>query len=132
MNELIHAVVPVYPQRAEKEGVRGTVILEALVGKDGRVKKLRYVSGPPPLVKATVKAVRQWRYKPFSLSGKPVKVDTEISVIYTPGKPVQTNPDPKLPYRPPGRFLPSGGCQRGLQQGGSVGKSACCVYRGSA
>lgn len=45
------------------------MILEALIGKDGRVERLRFVSGPPQLVKPTVDAVCQWRYKQTLVNG---------------------------------------------------------------
>lgn len=125
----VHAVTPIYPLRAKKAGIQGTVILEALIGKDGKVKKLRYVSGPSRLVKATVEAVCQWRYKPILLNGKPLEVDSEISVTYAPGKSVQTTPDPKTLLCPSGRFLPPP--YRQWLPKGSANKPGC-VFQGSA
>jgi TonB family protein len=73
---------PVYPREARKEGISGTVLLHTIIGKDGRIKQLEVVSGPPALRDAAIDAVRQWRYKPTLLNGDPVEVDTTIDVIF--------------------------------------------------
>jgi protein TonB len=83
--KLVHRVLPVYPPMAKRAKISGTVVLKALIGKDGSVEKLKYVSGPPPLVRSAMKAVRQWQYAPTHLKGKPVKVDTVIRVVYSLG-----------------------------------------------
>ncbi len=80
---LIRMVKPIYPQIALQARIEGTVVLEAVVGTDGSVESLRYVSGPPLLVQAAIDAVRQWRYQPTLLNGKPVSVETTITVIFT-------------------------------------------------
>jgi protein TonB len=60
-------------------------LLHAIIGKDGTVQDLQYISGPPLLMKSAMDAVRQWRYKPTLLNGEPVDVDTTISVVFTLG-----------------------------------------------
>jgi outer membrane biosynthesis protein TonB len=59
------------------------VLLHAIVAKDGTIRTLEYVSGPPELKDSAMKAVKQWRYKPTLLNGQPIEVDTTISVVYT-------------------------------------------------
>jgi len=58
------------------------VKLHAIIGKDGRIESLRVVSGRCSLARASVDAVRQWRYTPTLLNGQPVEVDTEIDVLF--------------------------------------------------
>jgi protein TonB len=58
-------------------------MLQAVIGKDGAVRGLRVMSGHPMLIEAAIEAVKQWRYKPYSLNGEPVEVDTRISVNFT-------------------------------------------------
>jgi periplasmic protein TonB len=82
---LIRQVTPVYPAIAKTAHISGTVLLHAIIGKDGTVQDLQYVSGPPLLMKSAMDAVRQWRYKPTLLNGDPVDVDTTISVVFTLG-----------------------------------------------
>jgi TonB family protein len=80
---LLSHVMPVYPPEAKKDKVTGSVVLAAIIGKDGTVENLRVVSGPEPLQKSAVDAVRQWTYKPFLLNGNPIEIKTTITVIYT-------------------------------------------------
>ncbi|MHB8755331.1 MAG: energy transducer TonB [Candidatus Acidiferrales bacterium] len=82
---LIHTVQPVYPPIARTAHIQGTVVLHALIAKDGSVKHLTFVSGPPLLMRAAMDAVEQWRYKPTLLNGNPVEVDTTITVIFNLG-----------------------------------------------
>ncbi len=83
--QLTHNVNPQYPPEAFQSRVHGTVVLQAVIGKDGGVKNLKVVSGPPMLIKAATEAVKQWRYKPFTLNGEPVEADTQINVNFTLG-----------------------------------------------
>src|SRR5690348_15149670 len=81
--QLVHQTMPVYPVEAKLAGVQGTVILHAIIGKDGNIETVELVSGPPLLAQSAMDAVRQWRYKPLLINGRPVEVDTQISVAYT-------------------------------------------------
>jgi|SRR5580700_699931 TonB family protein len=74
---------PIYPPDAKKARVQGEVVLDAVIGKDGKVENLNVVSGPPMLQSSSIEAVRQWIYKPFLLNGDPVEVRTSIHVIYS-------------------------------------------------
>jgi periplasmic protein TonB len=80
---LVHQVTPQYPQLARQARIQGTVVLQAVIGKDGTVQNLHVLSGHPMLVQAAMDAVRQWRYKPYYLNGEPVEVDTQINVNFT-------------------------------------------------
>jgi protein TonB len=73
---------PVYPQLAIMARIQGTVVLEAIIGKDGTVQDLKVVSGHPLLVRAAIDAVKTWRYQPTLLSDEPVDVVTEIDVNF--------------------------------------------------
>jgi TonB family protein len=79
---LLHKIAPVYPPEAKRQHVQGTVVLRAVIGKDGRLVDLEAVSGPPQLVEAAVGAVQQWRYKPYTLAGEPVEIQTMITVNF--------------------------------------------------
>ena len=82
---LVRKVQPVYPQIARTAHVSGTVVLHAIIAKDGTIQELQYVTGPPLLMRAAMDAVREWRYKPTLLNGEPVEVDTTISVVFSLG-----------------------------------------------
>jgi len=62
-----------------------TVVLQAVIGKDGTVGDLRLVSGHPMLAGAAIEAVKQWHYRPYLLNNEPVEVDTQINVNFTLG-----------------------------------------------
>jgi protein TonB len=82
---LIHQVKPQYPPLAVQARIQGTVVLQAVIGKDGTVHDLRLVSGHPMLAGAAMEAVKQWRYRPYLLNGEPVEVDTQVNVNFTLG-----------------------------------------------
>jgi TonB family protein len=84
--KMIKQVQPIYPMSAKQARITGTVILHAVIAKDGSVQEVQYVSGPKELMRASMDAVRQWKYMPTLLQGEPVEVDTTISIIYTLGK----------------------------------------------
>ena len=82
---LVHQVKPAYPPLAMQARIQGTVVLQAVIAKDGTVQGLRVVSGHPMLVQAALDAVQLWRYKPYLLNDQPVEVDTQINVTFTLG-----------------------------------------------
>src|SRR5664279_1528756 len=79
---LISKVQPTYPPLARLARIQGTVVLHALIGKDGSIQDLSVVSGHPMLIQAAMDAVKQWRYKPYLLNGEPVLVETTINVNF--------------------------------------------------
>ena len=79
---LLNKVVPLYPEEAKKARIQGTVVLDAVIGKDGNVENLRVVSGPNQLQRSALDAVRQWTYKPYLLNGDPIQVKTTVNVNY--------------------------------------------------
>ncbi len=80
---LVHQVRPVYPALARQARIQGTVVLQAVISKDGSIEGLHLVSGHPMLAPAAIEAVKQWKYKPYFLNGEPVKVETTINVNFT-------------------------------------------------
>jgi len=77
---------PVYPTLAIIAHIQGTVVLQAILGKDGTVQDLKVLSGPALLVQAALDAVKIWRYQPTLLNTEPVEVLTEIGVRFTLGE----------------------------------------------
>jgi periplasmic protein TonB len=80
---LIRDVTPQYPPEAGRARLEGTVVLMAVIDKDGSVKDVRVESGLPILAQAAIDAVRQWRYKPYLVEGEPVEVDSRITINFT-------------------------------------------------
>ncbi|MGB8769019.1 MAG: TonB family protein, partial [Candidatus Korobacteraceae bacterium] len=79
---LIHQVSPKYPPQAQEARIQGTVVLQAVIGKDGTVQNVHVVSGHPMLTQAAMDAVRMWRYKPYTVNGEAVEADTQINVNF--------------------------------------------------
>jgi TonB family protein len=82
MAQLVSRVEPVYPQDAQQQRIEGTVKLHAIIGRDGSIHAIDHVSGPPLLVPAAATAVRQWRYRPTSLDGRPLEAGIDITMVF--------------------------------------------------
>ncbi len=80
--KLVHQVKPEYPRMAKDSRIQGTVNLQAVIGRDGRIRELQVMNGHPLLVKAAMDAVRQWEYQPTTLNGQPVEVITTVEVKF--------------------------------------------------
>jgi TonB family protein len=76
-------VRPGYPLLARQMKVQGSVILQALIGKDGIIQDLRVISGPPILATAAQTAVKQWHFKPHFQGGDAVETQAKITVNFT-------------------------------------------------
>jgi protein TonB len=80
---LIRKIQPNYPPLARQARIQGSVLLQAVISKEGAIENLRLISGHPMLAPAALEAVKQWRYKPYILNGEPVEVETQITVNFT-------------------------------------------------
>ncbi|MGD9904587.1 MAG: TonB family protein [Vicinamibacterales bacterium] len=78
----IHDVAPVYPPIAVQAHIEGLVIIEATIGVDGAVTDARVLRSEPLLADAALQAVRQWRYTPTRLDGRPVAVVMTVTVNF--------------------------------------------------
>ena len=79
----VRHVPPVYPAFAQEARVEGIVIIEAVVGVDGRVKQARVLRSKPLLDEAALTAVRQWEFSPTMLNGVPVPIIMTVTVNFT-------------------------------------------------
>jgi TonB family protein len=78
-----HPVRPNYPLLARQMKVQGSVILQALIGKDGIIQNLRVMSGPQILASAAEDAVRQWHFRPHLQGSEAVETQAKITVNFT-------------------------------------------------
>jgi periplasmic protein TonB len=76
-------VRPNYPLLARQMKVQGSVILQAMIGRDGVIQNLRVVSGPHILASAAQDAVRQWHFKPHFQGSEAVETQAKITVNFT-------------------------------------------------
>jgi len=83
---LLKKEIPVYPQDAKDARVSGTVVLRAVIGKEGAIHDLHVVSAPwPSLAASSLWSVSHWQYRPYLLNGNPVEVETTVNVVFSLG-----------------------------------------------
>jgi TonB family protein len=80
---LLSAPRPEYPAQARANHVEGQVALQATISRAGAIISLHAINGPPSLRSAAVAAVRNWRYRPYSVDGQPQDVATTVYVDFT-------------------------------------------------
>ena len=79
---LVRKVEPTYPADARLRRLSGPVTLDATIGVDGSVKAVSVVSGTAILASAAKSAVREWRFSPAKLDGKPIETQKRITVVF--------------------------------------------------
>lgn len=79
----IKHVAPVYPDIAMSARVQGVVIVEAVIGTDGRVVQAKVIRPVALLDQAALDAVYQWEFTPTLLNGAPVPVIMTLTVNFT-------------------------------------------------
>ncbi len=79
---LAKRVQPIYPPTAMQMRLQGSVLLDAMIGKDGSIVSVKRISGDNILARAAIDAVKQWKYKPYYLNGEPVEIGTQITVNF--------------------------------------------------
>ena len=102
--KLVHQVKPAYPPDAKKEGVQGLFLIDVVIGKDGAIKEAHVAASAPTverlkelepkkgtptaiegdsrLAAAALDAVKQWRYAPILMNGKPADFKATVTVNF--------------------------------------------------
>jgi len=76
-------VRPIYPEEAAKSKIEGVVVLEAVADEKGKVRDLRVISSPSPLLAmASMEAVKQWEYEPYIVGGKAQKIVFTVTMTF--------------------------------------------------
>ena len=73
-----------YP--ASAAGKQGTVTLQVLVGRDGTVQDAKFLQGSLAFARAAIDNVRQWKFKPYTMNGRPVSVETNLTLKFAPAQ----------------------------------------------
>jgi len=79
---LLKSVSPIFPPTARAQNVSGEVKIEALIDVNGNVSSVKIISGPTLLHQAALNAVKQWKYDPAQLNGKPTAVNVAVTVHF--------------------------------------------------
>jgi TonB family protein len=80
--KLIKAVQPVYPAMARSQHVSGNVQIDALIDADGSVSAMKVLSGPALLRDAALQSLKQWKYQPAELDGKPTPMHLTVTLQF--------------------------------------------------
>jgi len=80
--KLIKSVPPVYPDMARTQHLSGNVQIDALIDADGNVGAMKVLSGPTLLHQAAMTAVKQWKFQPAELDGKPTAMHLTVTVQF--------------------------------------------------
>ncbi len=84
LGDRIAKIDPAYAPKS-LEGFQGSSIhLRSTISADGSVADVQAISGPTTLIPAAVNAVRQWRYKPTDIDGKPIAIEEDIVIEVRP------------------------------------------------
>jgi TonB family protein len=82
--DLVFYAEPRYPRTVDRDGMTETVKVRATIGPQGQVVNVKPLSGPASLRPAAVSAVREWRYSPTLLNGKPVQAQQDVTIEFRP------------------------------------------------
>lgn len=83
-NLLALSAEPVYPEAAKANNQKGSVALQVLIGHDGTVEDAKFLQGSLVFARAAIDAVKQWHFKPYLMNGRPVSVQTVITLNFKP------------------------------------------------
>lgn len=81
---LLTKVDPKYPEEAKKEKVQGAVVVDAIIGTDGKVLSATAAKSPDErLSRAAIDAIKQWTFQPAKdAKGKGVQVKSSVTVNF--------------------------------------------------
>jgi TonB family protein len=85
MEKLVtHRVDPDYPAAARPSKLQGVIVLDLIVGRDGRVLEVHALNGPEILAQSATEALRWWRFEPYRVDGQPLVAETTVAVEFKP------------------------------------------------
>jgi protein TonB len=73
-----------YPPNAG--GKQGTVTLQVLIGRDGTVQDAKFLQGSLAFARAAIDGIRQWKFRPYVVNGRPVSVQTNLTLKFAPAQ----------------------------------------------
>jgi len=81
---ILESSAPSYPATAK--GQQGSVVLQVLIARDGSVQDAKFMQGSLLFARNAIDAVREWKFKPYSINGHPVSVLTQITIRFKPAQ----------------------------------------------
>lgn len=84
--KVIVQILPKYPPLARETHVQGQVQIDAVLDEQGNVIEMKVVSGHPLLYQAALDALKQWKYEPTYLNGRPIAVQLIVTITFQLGQ----------------------------------------------
>lgn len=75
---------PVYPNNAK--GQQAMVVLQVFIARDGTVQDAKFMQGSLLFARNAIDAVKLWKFKPYLLNGRPVSVQTQLTLRFRPAQ----------------------------------------------
>jgi protein TonB len=76
---------PAIPYPANAKAQQGTVVLQVLIGRDGTVQDAKFLQGSLLFARNAIDGVKLWKFKPYAMNGRPVSVQTLMTITFKPG-----------------------------------------------
>jgi periplasmic protein TonB len=76
---------PAFSLPANSKTQAGTVVLQVLIGRDGVVEDAKFLQGALAFARTAIDGVKQWKFKPYIMNGRPVEVQTNLTISFRPG-----------------------------------------------
>ena len=80
--KLITSTRPTYPAAARQSSTQGTVVVSAELDVTGKVISAKAISGPATLREAAIDSVKQWKYSPALIDGRPSTAQVTVNVQF--------------------------------------------------
>jgi protein TonB len=77
---------PALPYPANAKGQQGTVVLQVLIGRDGTVQDAKFLQGSLAFARSAIDGVKQWKFKPYTMNGRAVSVQTRLTMNFKPSR----------------------------------------------
>jgi TonB family protein len=79
---ILDSPAPAYPSNAR--GQQGSVVLQVLIARDGTVQEAKFMQGSLMFARNASDSVKQWKFKPYLLNGRPVSVQSQLTLKFKP------------------------------------------------
>jgi|CXWL01.1.fsa_nt_gi protein TonB len=80
---VISRTPPTYTETARRARTQGTVVLEAVINKQGEVTNVKVLKSLPfGLDRQAVESIQRWKFKPATMDGRPVSVYYVLTVQF--------------------------------------------------
>jgi protein TonB len=81
---VVKRVYPDYPEDQRLAGLQDTVVIRYVIGTDGWITELNILQHAKQKAfdEATIKALREWRFKPLMQDGRAIEVVHELTVFF--------------------------------------------------